>query len=223
MPSRRSTTLVQSLAALALLLPCASVIAEAQGASRAPGWKVTFDRSGVPDSALSMGPMAPGWHVTSRAGAPAAVAFDPSLTGARTFRLESEQIFFSAGAGAGLVIAGRGLETGAPRFVAFTVFPDGRFSVIRMAGAQREVLVMPTVDAGIAKHPGGTVQVKNLLQLEGDEKTVVFKVNGSVVSRLPRAVVDPGGTVGLRFEPGVNIHITSFVLDGRNVAPVPAR
>ena len=223
MVTRPLAPFVRPLAALALVLPCTSLIAEAQGASRAPGWKVTFDRSGVPDSALSMGVMAPGWHVTSRAGAPAAVAFDPSLTGARTFRLESEVIFFGAGAGAGLVIAGRGLETAAPRFVAFTVFPDGRFSVIRMAGAQREVLVMPTVDAAIAKHPGGNVQVKHLLQLEGDEKTVVFKVNGTAVSTLPRAVVDAGGTVGLRFEPGVNIHITSFVLDGRNVAPVPAR
>ena len=213
---------IRSLLALSL---CMSVTAGAQAGIRAPGWKVVFDRAGIPDSAANMGAMAPGWHVSTLPGAPGAITFDPANVGARTFQLESEMIFFgsASGAGAGLVIAGRGLDTPGPRFVAFTVYPDGRYAVIRMTGATRETLVIPTTDAAIARHPGGNVQVKHVLSLEGDDRTVTFKVNGTRVASLPRAVVDPGGVVGLRLEPGVNVHIATFLLDGKNAAPVPTR
>ncbi|MBI3789861.1 MAG: hypothetical protein HY275_03180 [Gemmatimonadetes bacterium] len=215
----------RTVLALAALLAVAPLAAGAQGPARAPGWTVRFDRPGIPDSAVAMGAMAPGWHVTSKSWAVPAIAYDAALSGGRTFKLESEIIFFvgTGTAGAGVTISGRALETEAPRFVAFTVFPDGRFSITRYTGAQREQLVLPTVEAAIAKHPGGTVQVKNVLAIEGDERFVTFRVNAQQVARLPRAVVDPGGTVGLRLEPGVNAHITSFVLDGRNVAPMPTR
>ncbi len=209
--------------ALALIVP--GTLA-AQGGGRVPGWKVTFDRSGIPDSAVSMGAMAPGWHMSALAGAPGAIAFDASLVAQKAFKLESELFYFADGAaaGAGLVIAGRALDTQAPRFVAFTVFPDGRFSIVRMAGAQREVLVQPTRETAINKHPGGKANVKNVLAVEGDEKWVTFKVNGVKAAQLPRSVVDAGGgMVGLRLEPGVNVHVATLVLDGRNVAPVAAR
>ena len=211
------------LLGLALVVPAAL---NAQAAGRAPAWKVAFDRSGIPDTAVNMGVMAPGWHVAALSAAPGGIAFDASLVAPRTFKLESEIFLFAdgAGAGAGLVMAGRGLDTQAPRFVAFTVFPDGRFSIVRMAGAQREVLVQPTKDAAINKHPGGKVNVKNVLEVEVDEKWATFKVNGSRVAQLPKSVVDAGGgVVGLRLEPGVNAHIGTFVLDGRNVAPVATK
>ena len=216
--------LIRSLA-IALLLSLPTVVA-AQGGGRMPGWKVAFDRSGIPDTAVSMGAMAPGWHVNSLSGAPGAIAYDASLVAQKTFRLESEIFYFAeaAGAGAGLMIAGRALDTQAPRFVAFTVFPDGRFSIVRMAGAQREVLVPLTKDAAIHKHPGGKGDVKNVLAIEGDEKWVTFTVNGVKAAQLPRSVVDAGGAVvGLRLEPGVNAHIATFQLDGRNVAPVATK
>jgi hypothetical protein len=208
---------------LALALPAALV---AQAPSRVASWKVGFDRSGIPDTAVNMALMAPGWHVTALSAAPGAIAFDGSLVAPRTFKLESEIFLFAdgAGAGAGLVMAGRGLDTQAPRFVAFTVFPDGRFNIVRMAGAQREVLVLATKDAAINKHPGGKVNVKNVLEVEVDEKWATFKVNGTKVAQLPKSVVDAGGgVVGLRLEPGVNAHVSTFVLDGRNVAPVATK
>ena len=211
------------LLSVAFALPVELV---AQAPSRVASWKVTFDRSGIPDTAVSMAAMAPGWHVTALSAAPGGIAFDGSLVAPRTFRLESEIFLFAdgAGAGAGLVLAGRGLETQAPRFVAFTVYPDGRFNIVRMAGAQREVLVQPTKDAAINKHPGGKVNVKNVLDIEVDEKWATFKVNGTRVAQLPKSVVDAGGgVVGLRLEPGVNAHVGTFVLDGRNVAPVATK
>lgn len=209
--------------ALAAAVPRAAV---AQAGGRMPGWKVAFDRSGIPDTAVSMGAMAPGWHVTALSGAPGAIAYDASLVAQRAFKLESEIFYFAdaTSAGVGLMIAGRALDTQAPRFVAFTVFPDGRYSIVRMAGAQREVLVQPTREAAINKHPGGKADVKNVLAIEGDEKWVTFKVNGAKAAQLPRSVVDAGGAVvGLRLEPGINAHIATFLLDGRNVAPVAAR
>ncbi len=209
--------------ALAFIVPGSLA---AQGGGRVPGWKVAFDHSGIPDTAASMGAMAPGWHVNALSGAPGAIAFDASLVAQKTFTLQSEIFYFADGAaaGAGLMIAGRALETQAPRFVAFTVFPNGRFTIVRMAGARREVLVQPTKEAAINTHPGGKVNVKNVLSIDGDEKWVTFKVNGVQAAQLPRAVVDAGGgVVGLRLEPGVNAHIATFQLDGRNVAPVTAR
>lgn len=216
---RRLTSMGRAaLAAMLLAGPAA-----AQGT--AGTWRTAFDRAGAPDSVLKVGTMPPGWHTSLAAGAPGVVLFDPAVTGGRTFTLEVEAFFFGSapGAGLGLVIAGRGLDTPAPRFVAFSVFPDGRISVTRHAGPARDRLVLPTPDAAVNKHPGGQVDVKNVLSLVGDEAKVTFRVNGTVVATLPRAVVDPGGLVGLRLEPGANVHVATFALDGRNRAPVPTR
>ena len=203
---------------LLLLVPLAL---PAQGMTRAGGWKVTFEKSGVPDSAMLIAAATPGWRFSSNAGAPGAIVYLPSLTAGRTFRVEAEVVLAGGEgtAGVGLVIAARALETAAPRYVAFIVFSDGRFSVIRLAGSQRESLVIPTADAAITKHPGGTASVAHALVLEGDERTVTFRVNGARVAQLPRAVVDPGGGVGLRIEPGASVRLVLLRLDGRAVLP----
>ena len=207
---------------LLLLVPLAL---PAQGVTRAGGWKVTFEKSGVPDSAMLIAAATPGWRFSSNAGAPGAIVYLPSLTAGRTFRVAAEVVLAGGEgtAGVGLVIAARALETAAPRYVAFIVFPDGRFSVIRLAGSQRESLVIPTADAAITKHPGGpasgTASVAHTLVLEGDERTVTFRVNGARVAQLPRAVVDPGGGVGLRIEPGASVRLMLLRLDGRAVLP----
>jgi hypothetical protein len=172
-----------------------------------------------------MGAMAPGWHVTADSTMPGAITYDPALVAARTMRLESEVIVFSGApsAGAGLMVGGQDLSGRAPRFIAFTVYPDGRYSVSRSSGSRRVMLVPPTVNVAIPRHPGGTAQIPYQLILAGDENYVTFSVNGRPVTQLARTFVDPIGTVGLRFEPGVNAHITTFLLNGKNAAPERAK
>ena len=64
--------------------------------------------------------------------------------------------------------------------------------------------------------------VEERLAVEADDAGVRCIVNGQTVATLPRAEASFDGIVGLRVDPGANVHVATLVVDGRNVAPVPA-
>lgn len=206
------------VAAAALAVPLG-----AQAPVRPASWRAAFDTAGVPDSALAFAAMPPGWHLT--APATGGMVWDPAHVVRGTPRIESELFLFAKepGTGTGLLVGGQALGESGARWTAFVAGPDGRYRVVRRDGAAVRELVPWTAHPAIPVRPADRANVKLVLGVEGAGDAVRFLVNGAAVAELPRAAVQPDGVVGFRLEPGANTHVSTLRLDGRNVAPEPAK
>ncbi|WP_284348964.1 hypothetical protein [Roseisolibacter agri] len=210
---------------LAALVVAAGLVAPvgAQAPARPASWRAAFDAVGVPDSALAFAAMPPGWHLT--APATGGMVWDPAHVVRGTPRIESELFLFAKapGTGTGLLVGGQALGESGARWTAFVAGPDGRFRVLRRDGTTVRELVPWTAHPAIPVRPADKPNVKLVLGVESAGEAVRFLVNGAAVAELPRTTVQPDGVVGFRLEPGTNTHVSTLRLDGRNVAPEPAK
>lgn len=210
---------------LALAAPALAPAARAQQPSapdvRAVGWQRSLDRSTAADTALAFVRMPPGWHVTA---GPGGAVYDTATVARGRLRVESQLFLFSRtpGVGAGIAFGGTRDASGALRYLAFVVGPDGRFRVTRHDGATATELVPWTAHAAVTVRSADRPNVEERLAVEADDAAVRFAINGQTVAALPRDAASPDGFVGLRADPGANAHVATLVVDGRNVAPVAA-
>lgn len=211
----------RSIVLLATLLAFTAGSASAQASPHA-GWRLVFDSRPPADTAAPFVTMAPGWHAVARSGM---LAFDTANAWRGDDSLESVLYLFSAapGTGAGIMIGGRDLGTPAEHYVAFVVGPDGRYQITRRSRGTTTALIPWRAAASAPKHPGGTGNVRVVLDVRADSVNLTFAINGSVVATLPKIAADPAGTVGLRFERGTSAHIATLTIGDRNIAPTPAK
>ena len=189
---------------------------------RPAGWQRSLDRAGHADTSLAFVRMPPGWHVTA---GPGGVVYDSATVARGRVRLESQLFLFSRApeVGAGIAFGGARDATGAFRYLAFVVGPDGRFRVTRHDGARTTELVPWTAHPAVTVRAADRPNVEERLAVEADDASVRFVVNGQAVATLPRTEASPDGVVGLRVDPGANAHVATLVVDGRNLAPVPQK
>jgi len=183
----------------------------AQDLERPADWKVRFDREGSTEDDLEMFvEMPPGWHITT---GPSGIFWDPGLKASGEFRVEMEVFLFDPGTrkeGFGIVMGGRDLEGAAPRYTYFLIRNGGESIIKRRDGAATPTLQPWTANDAILSYSdrGDDASVKNVLAIECGAEVVRFLVNGQEVGSVERSEVDTDGTVGIRVNHGLNLHVS---------------
>ncbi|HEY0928807.1 MAG TPA: hypothetical protein VGE27_02715 [Gemmatimonas sp.] len=184
------------------------------------GWQVRYDGGaahaghGAGGAAgadtVAFAQMTPGFHVTT--GGAAALLWHPDSSARGNFVVESSIFLFPTKGrdheGYGLVMGGSDLGGAAQRYTYFLLRNDGRFLVKQRQGDKLTTLTDWTASPAIKLQAGGDA-MKNDLRVEVRGETVRFLVNGTAVTSLPRARVNPDGVFGLRINHGVNAHVVS--------------
>ncbi len=182
----------------------------AQDLQRPDGWKVRFDRPGSTEDDLEMFvEMPPGWHITT---GPSGIFWDPALEATGSFRAELEVFLFDPGdrrEAFGIFFGGQDLETDDQAYTYFLIRNGGEFLVKSRQGSDTPTLQGWTSHPAIRSYAdrGDAASVLNVLSVQADSETVRFLVNDQEVATLPRSQVDTDGTVGIRVNHALNLHV----------------
>ncbi len=182
----------------------------AQELQRPEGWKVRFDRPGSTEADLEMfAEMPPGWHVTT---GPAGIFWDPAVTASGSFRAELEVFLFDPGdrrEAFGIFFGGQALETDGQAYTYFLIRNGGEFLIKGRQGSDTPTLHAWTGHSAIQSYAdrGDAASVKNVLAVHAGAETIRFFVNDEEVATLPRSQVDTDGTVGIRVNHALNLHV----------------
>ena len=183
----------------------------AQELTRPAEWRVRFDDPATTEADLEMFvSMPPGWHVTT---GPSGIFWDPALQAQGEFRAEMEVFLFDPQErreGFGIFVGGHDLEGSGQAYTYFLIRDGGQFLIKRRRGDDTyEVQDWVSHDAIRAyAQRGDEVSVRNVLTVEAGREEVRFLVNGREVAVLPRADVQVDGTVGLRVNHRLNLHVS---------------
>jgi hypothetical protein len=196
-------------AAAALQQPAAKPEMAKQELERPADWIVRHDQAG--EQKIYFVKMPPGWHVTT---GPGSILYHPDKRATGRYRVEAEIFLFpgtSAG-GHGIFFGGQHLDGSGngPAYWTWQLDRDGTLTHGRYLQGRREG------GAEGAKHPAVVPSsqdkaVKNVLAVEVDGDTVRLFVNGQHVGTTTIAGAAGGtwdGTVGLRVDADVNLHLT---------------
>lgn len=200
----RTSTVVATLALLAAPL-------HAQDLQRPEGWLARFDREGSTEADMEMWvSMPPGWHITT---GPAGIFWLPDMEASGSFRVEMEVFLFDPQGrreAFGVFFGGRDLQGEGQAYTYFLVREGGQFTVKRRDGTEAPTLVAWTGHEAIRSYAdrGDDASVRNVLAVEAGPESVRFLVNGREVAELPRADVPVDGTVGIRVNHALNLHVS---------------
>lgn len=195
---------------LATLVPLAAAGAQTQ---KPAGWKVRYDRPNADSTKLSFETMSPGFHITS---GPAAIFYDPAKAGKGNFTAETVIHLFkptSPHAEAfGVFVGGKDLDQAGQAYTYFVIRNDGKYLIKQRAGATTKDIVPWTESAAIKRYTEGASSVANTLTVKAGENEVAFLINGTQVAARPRTEVAPEGTVGLRVNHNLNVHVEKLTV-----------
>ena len=201
-----------------LVLPILAALATplaAQDFERPADWKVRFDRAGSTEADLeTFVEMPPGWHIAT---GPAGIFWNPGNTASGEFRVEMEVFLFDPGTrreGFGIILGGTDLD-GPDQEYTYFLIRNGGESIIKMRMGSEAPTVQPwTGHDAILSYAdrGEDASVKNVLAVECGAETVRFFVNGKEVASVARDEVATDGTVGIRVNHGLNLHISRLEL-----------
>ena len=163
--------------------------------------------------------MPPGWHITT---GPGSILYHPDRKASGRYRVEAEIFLFpgKSKGGHGVFYGGQRLDDQAegPTYWTWLLYRDGSL--------ENGHYVKGTYSGGSKgeKHPAVVPSsqekaVKNVLAIEIDGNTVRLLVNGQQVAATTNESPQTGswdGTVGLRVDPDVNLHVTRL-----DVTPLP--
>jgi hypothetical protein len=184
---------------------------------RPADWVTRVDAGGAPAEPLYFVSMPPGWHITT---GPGTILYNPAQTCSKRCHIEAEIYLFpgKAEGGYGVFLGGFNLEEEAgPNYDVFMLRWDGAhargnwINGVRMPASAFRPEMSQYVEKGLPDKP-----VKNVITIEVDEvdgePVAQFFVNGHRTYREHHRP-PPGrspylGTVGLRVDAGVNIHVT---------------
>lgn len=200
-------------AAVVLLSATAAVLhpAAAQDFQRPDGWMTRFDREGSTEADMELFvSMPPGWHITT---GPSGIFWDPALTASGFFRAEMEVFLFDPRGrreAFGIFFGGRDLEGEGQSYTYFLIRDGGEFIVKRRDGAQAPTLVAWTAHPAVLGYAdrGNDASVRNVLTVEARSDAVRFLINGTEVAALPRDRLSVEGTVGIRANHALNLHVS---------------
>jgi hypothetical protein len=172
------------------------------------GWNLRLDRDTQNPAEVEFMEMAPGWHVTT---GPSTILWNDATTASGRYRVESEFHLFDPGQrreAFGIFVGGRDLDGENQRYTYFLIRRTGEFIVKERSGAAAPTLIDWTNHDAIRPWQDGATSVPNTLAVEAGQDLVRFFVNDALVAELPRAELSLDGTVGLRVNHGLNVHVT---------------
>ncbi len=209
----------------ALLLPL-SVLAqpdpqkpEGDNLTTPPTWKVRLDR---PNPEATIGSeqgevdiwfvnMTPGWHITT---GPAAIFYHPESQGEGNYRLDATIHLFDPGErreAYGVFLGGQNLDGDDIEYDYFLLRNTGEYLIKRRMGEETSLIQDWTASGAVVNYGAETEgSVANRLAIEVGESEVVFYVNDAEVMRSPRDEIRTSGTVGLRINHALNVHVSDL-------------
>jgi hypothetical protein len=112
--------------------------------------------------------------------------------------------------GFGLFVGGSDLEGDGQTYTYFLIRDGGQFIIKRRHGSDTEEIIDWTSHAGILSYAdrGDEASVRNVLAIEAERERVRFLVNGQEVATMPRSDLYLDGTVGLRINHRLNLHVS---------------
>ncbi len=172
------------------------------------GWMARTDNN-APLTNLKFEDMAPGWHVTT---GPAVLLYrGTDHVDGRVHGIAKIHLFPGAGhaEGFGLFLGGQHLTDAGESYTYFLIRGDGKYLVKRRNGTNVTTIADWTDSDAIVKQKADG-PVVNELSFQVGADSVGFMVNGKTVYTAPASQVDTKGTVGLRVNHNLNIHIESL-------------
>lgn len=183
-----------------------------QGGGSVPaGWTVRTDES-APTTSVKVVPMAGGIHVTL---GPAIILYRSQHTGSGPFHTLAT--FTQAKPAAhpeayGLFYGGKDLAGAGQQYTYFLIRQDGRYLVKRREGEKTTDVTKGWVESSAVHKPDAKGSSTNKLEIDNksDPSKVVFVVNGQPVYSLDAKATTTDGTVGLRVNHNLDLHIAGF-------------
>ena len=185
--------------------------AVAGGGGVPAGWTVRTD--GSADKAnVKIVPMGQGIHVTL---GPAIILYQDKHAGNGAFHTLATFTQTKPSAhpeGYGLFFGGQALAGAAQKYTYFLIRQDGKYLVKRRDGDKTTDVTKGWVESAAVKKPAGQGSATNLLEIDAkrDPSKVVFKVNGEPVYTMDAKAGDVNGTVGLRVNHNLDVHVEGF-------------
>lgn len=177
------------------------------------GWTGRVDRADGNAAGIAFTAMPPGWHITS---GPAAIYYQPGVTAEGEYTVRSTTFLFKSSdhaEGYGIFVGGDHLETKGQSYLYFLIRQDGKYLIKRRNGPVTTSLREWTEhDAIVTPEPGSDKPAENTLAISVAGDAVQFLINDRVVDSMPRADLDTDGTVGLRVNHRLNLHVTDLVV-----------
>lgn len=218
--TRTRTSLVRSVFSLSTLSTLAAtcvigfVSAPVHAQDERPeGWLLRADRTGADLSDVYFVDMPPGYHFTT---GPAVIAWQPQMTAGGQFRVEMEVYLFDPGSrreAFGFFVGGQDLEGAGQRYLYFLIREGGQFLVKTREGRNTNTLVEWTAHPAIrsfSELEEGSSSQLNVLAVEAHDSDLRFLVNGEEVTRVDRSSLQVEGTVGIRVNHALNLHVSRF-------------
>jgi hypothetical protein len=175
------------------------------------GWSVRTDDN-APTANVKVVPMGEGIHVTlgpaiilSRAQHAGTGPFHTLATFTQTKRTTHAE-------GYGLFYGGQGLDGAGQAYTYFLVRQDGTYLVKRRDGDKTSEITKGWVASAAVHKPDAKGTSTNKLEIDHkrDPSKVVFLVNGEPVYTLDAKATDTKGSVGLRVNHNLDLHIDGF-------------
>ncbi len=184
----------------------------AGGGTLPAGWSARPDDGGTM-AEVKVEEMAPGWHVTM---ATSAIIYRPADQASGGYTYSAKLHLFPEGAGhreaLGIFVGGADLEGSGQRYTYFLIRGDGTWRIKRRQGAQTtDVTPGWTASPAIVKGKPDD-SVANTLSVTVKDGTASFAVNGTEVYSAATSAVDVDGTVGLRINHNLSVHVESVTV-----------
>jgi len=159
--------------------------------------------------------MDPGWHITTGQGA--GIYYDPGWTASGNYKVSTTIFLFDPGRrhreAYGIFFGGRHLADVGQSYSYFLLRDTGEYLIKTRQGAETANVVGWTASDAIMEFPGGDEQAKNVIEVAVGSTMVDFYVNGTKVHSLPRSEIDTEGTLGLRLNHGLNMHVSEVKIE----------
>jgi hypothetical protein len=153
--------------------------------------------------------MGTGFHATNPQ---AAVYWNPSNTATGNYTLKGTFTLMKPSGHTnyyGLVFGGSALDGAAQSYTYFLVAQDGTFLVKKRDGEATSNVVNKTPNDAVKK-PGADGKSTNALEVRVGADKIDYVVNGNIVSSSPKAGTKSDGTVGIRVNHLLEVHIDGF-------------
>ena len=192
----------------------------ADGGVKVPGWTGRIDprpaSQGRTINEAKFIAMEPGIHVTA---GPAAIYWNPVNARSQNYTVQATFNQTKASAhpeGYGLMIGGRELTTANQNYLYFLVRQDGKYFVGHRANDAEVHKVVDWTANDAVKAIDANGQSANALAIVVEKDKLSFRINGTEVQSLGRAVIDsPSGTpgvAGIRVNHNLDVHIVGFAV-----------
>ncbi len=176
-----------------------------KGGEFPPGWSARTDRDAALDNVRFMA-HGDGFHAVTGS---AAVFYNPEWRKSGDYRVAARLTQTKATQhpeAYGIVFGGRSLSDAGQTYSYFLVRQTGEYFIATRKGAERTKVVDWTAHPAIRK-PDESGRAANLLGVEVAGEQVVFRINGTEVTRLPKSQLETDGLIGFR----INHHLDVMI------------